>query len=170
MRADDTLPTVDLAGTSVTRLIIGGNPFRGNSHWSEELDGSMRSYYTTENTVKALFEAERYSAPARFPKASFPKKVCRGDAAARQRRRIRTFEIFAVASRKSPKGGPCAKSLVGMSHTPPEFSIVPLNRSAVSPFRSGPDTASPTAAPPVLRSIRIARRLHARIRKCNKHS
>ena len=116
-------------------------------------------------------QPERSSGQGRWtPEASCPKKVCRRIAATWPRWRIRLFEIFAAASRNSPICGPCAKSLVGMSHTPPEFSIVPLNRLAISPFRSGPDTASPTAAPPMLRAIRIARRLHARIRKCNKHS
>ncbi len=53
------LPTVPLGRHRVTRLIIGGNPFSGGSHFSPELDAAFVDYYTTENIKKALFEAER---------------------------------------------------------------------------------------------------------------
>jgi hypothetical protein len=42
----------------LTRLIIGGNPFSGNSHVSHEMDEQMRDYYTTENIKKALHRCE----------------------------------------------------------------------------------------------------------------
>lgn len=41
------LPTIQLGNTSVTRLIVGGNPFSGNSHVNEALDWQMRDYFTT---------------------------------------------------------------------------------------------------------------------------
>jgi hypothetical protein len=53
------LPTIPLHGCQITRLIIGGNPFRGYSHFSADLDREMQSYYTQENMVKALFDVER---------------------------------------------------------------------------------------------------------------
>ena len=53
------LPTVDLCGTAVTRLIIGGNPLRGYSHYSEQLDTEMVEYYTPENVTKALLDCEK---------------------------------------------------------------------------------------------------------------
>jgi len=65
------LPTVDFCGTAVTRLIIGGNPFRAYSHFSEELDREMQNYYTCANTVSALSDAER---------AGINTVVMRGDA------------------------------------------------------------------------------------------
>lgn len=39
------LPTIDLQGKKITRLLIGGNPFSGFSHVSEEMDSEMISYY-----------------------------------------------------------------------------------------------------------------------------
>ncbi len=52
------LPTVNLCGTDVTRLIIGGNPFAGFSHMSKEHDAQMMDYYNTERIKQALFRAE----------------------------------------------------------------------------------------------------------------
>jgi len=48
------LPTIRLGGADVTRLIIGGNPFSGNSHVSAELDREMMDYFTTENIKRTL--------------------------------------------------------------------------------------------------------------------
>jgi len=53
------LPTVKLGPHSVTRLIIGGNPFRGYSHVSPDLDTEMREWHSPENVVKTLLHAER---------------------------------------------------------------------------------------------------------------
>ncbi|MFQ6096313.1 MAG: hypothetical protein ACE5O2_01205 [Armatimonadota bacterium] len=53
------LPTVPLLNHQITRLIIGGNPFSGGSHFSPELDRAFVDYYTTDNIKRALFEAER---------------------------------------------------------------------------------------------------------------
>ncbi len=49
------IPVIPLAGQAVSRLIIGGNPFSGNSHVSPELDNEMQDYFTTENVKKTLF-------------------------------------------------------------------------------------------------------------------
>ena len=53
------LPTVALGPHQVTRLIVGGNPIRGYSHRSPEMDADMRTYYTAENVCKLLFDCER---------------------------------------------------------------------------------------------------------------
>ncbi|MFH0795865.1 MAG: hypothetical protein V2A65_02265 [Candidatus Omnitrophota bacterium] len=58
MQQKNLLPTIRLNGVEVTRLIIGGNPFQGNSHFSEELNREMAEYYTCANAVKALFACE----------------------------------------------------------------------------------------------------------------
>jgi hypothetical protein len=42
----------------VTRLIVGGNPFRGNSHFSPDLDREMREYHTVNHVVQTLLRAE----------------------------------------------------------------------------------------------------------------
>ena len=55
---NNELPAVDFYGYKVTRLIIGGNPFRGNSHLSKQLSEEMREYHTVENVVKTLLRAQ----------------------------------------------------------------------------------------------------------------
>jgi len=53
------IPAVDFYGTSVTRLILGDNPFNGHSYIKDIHSGDeMMNYYTAENCVRALFEAE----------------------------------------------------------------------------------------------------------------
>jgi hypothetical protein len=52
------LPTIPIGGHQVSRLIVGGNPFSGNSHISDNLDGEMRDYFTMANIKKALLRAE----------------------------------------------------------------------------------------------------------------
>lgn len=52
------LPTVDFCGFTTTRLIIGGNPFRGTSHFSDELSADMRKFHTVENVVRTLLHAQ----------------------------------------------------------------------------------------------------------------
>jgi hypothetical protein len=54
------LPTVPLGPYQVSRLIIGGNPIRGYSHFSRALDEEMQAYHTVENTVATLLHAEAY--------------------------------------------------------------------------------------------------------------
>ena len=52
------LPTVDFCGLTVTRLIIGANPFGGYSHQNPERDKEMRGYYTTERILETWARAE----------------------------------------------------------------------------------------------------------------
>jgi len=49
-----TLPTINLCGHKVSRLICGGNPLSGISHLSAELDRDMTEYYTMPNLMKLL--------------------------------------------------------------------------------------------------------------------
>lgn len=51
----ELLPLTNFCGVSLTRLIIGGNPFSGNSHVNHDLDEQMRDYYSAENIKKALW-------------------------------------------------------------------------------------------------------------------
>ena len=48
------LPTIPFGPVEVTRLIVGGNPFCGNSHVDEPTSRDMAEYYTAENVVAAL--------------------------------------------------------------------------------------------------------------------
>ncbi|MBT3273091.1 MAG: hypothetical protein HN368_08065, partial [Spirochaetales bacterium] len=52
------LPTVEIRGQHITRLIVGGNPFRGYSHLNPDLDRDMREYHSNDNVVKTLLRAE----------------------------------------------------------------------------------------------------------------
>jgi hypothetical protein len=53
-----TLPTIRLGKHQVSRLIVGGNPFSGNSHLSREIDREMRDYYTVERIKATLGQCE----------------------------------------------------------------------------------------------------------------
>ena len=50
------LPTVDFFGKQVSRLICGGNPLSGFSHFSADMDRDMIDYYTMPNLQKLLDE------------------------------------------------------------------------------------------------------------------
>jgi hypothetical protein len=52
------MKTIILNGLSVSRLILGGNPFSGISHQSPDMDLEMRRYYTADRIKKTLREAE----------------------------------------------------------------------------------------------------------------
>ena len=53
------LPTVDFLGKQTTKLILGDNPFIGNSYVPDTYPRrEMYDYYTAENVLKALFTAE----------------------------------------------------------------------------------------------------------------
>ena len=56
--ATATLPTVRFGKHDITRLIIGGNPIRGYSHRSADLDAEMREYHSVENTLATWFHSE----------------------------------------------------------------------------------------------------------------
>jgi hypothetical protein len=52
------LPTVDFCGLTVTRLVIGANPFGGFSHQNSERDAEMVGYYTPERIRETWRRAE----------------------------------------------------------------------------------------------------------------
>ncbi len=54
-----TFPRVPFGPHQISRLVVGGNQIRGNSHLSGELNRQMDEYFTTENVLAAWFEAER---------------------------------------------------------------------------------------------------------------
>lgn len=54
----ELLPTVDFCGLTVTRLIIGANPFGGFSHQNRQRDEEMRSWYTIERIIETWKRAE----------------------------------------------------------------------------------------------------------------
>ena len=53
----NTLPTIKLGDHDITRLIIGGNPIYGWSHFNRVLSDSMRNYHTPERVVELLKHA-----------------------------------------------------------------------------------------------------------------
>jgi hypothetical protein len=52
------MPVVHWGQHTISRLIIGGNPVSGTSHFSPKLDAEMRDYFTAANTKKMLAECE----------------------------------------------------------------------------------------------------------------
>jgi hypothetical protein len=54
-----SLPTVPLGPYQITRLIVGGNPFCGNSHRSAAMSREMAEYYTPERVVEVLHRCQR---------------------------------------------------------------------------------------------------------------
>jgi len=48
------LPTIPFGNYQITRLIAGGNPLCGNSHYCPEMDAEMREYYTPQRVVEFL--------------------------------------------------------------------------------------------------------------------
>src|SRR5947207_9032624 len=53
--ASELLPTVKLGPHTVTRLILGGNPIYGHSHFNRLFSEHMRTYHTLER-VQELIE------------------------------------------------------------------------------------------------------------------
>lgn len=49
------LPVVRLGSAEITRLIVGGNPFSGNSHVSAEMDLQMIDFFTCDRIKRTLF-------------------------------------------------------------------------------------------------------------------
>jgi hypothetical protein len=47
--APQKLPTVRWGKHEITRLLVGHNPIKGTSHFSKELDGEMKEYFTDQN-------------------------------------------------------------------------------------------------------------------------
>jgi len=52
------IPTISLRGANVSRLIIGGNPFSGNSHLNQDIDEEMMSFFTTAKIKETLFRCQ----------------------------------------------------------------------------------------------------------------
>lgn len=55
----DTLPTIDFFGHRVSRLVCGGNPLSGFSHFSAEMDWDMITWYTMPRIQDLLRECAR---------------------------------------------------------------------------------------------------------------
>jgi len=53
------LPQIKLGPHRVSRLIVGGNPVSGNSHFSPQLSREMVDYFTAANIKKLLQECEQ---------------------------------------------------------------------------------------------------------------
>ncbi len=53
-----SLGNTQLGKLSVSRLVIGGNPFSGFSHQGIERDGEMRHYFTTAHIKDTLLQAQ----------------------------------------------------------------------------------------------------------------
>ena len=53
-----TLPTVPLGPSRVTRLIVGGNPIYGYSHFNHLFSEHQRSWHTPERVVQLLKNCE----------------------------------------------------------------------------------------------------------------
>ena len=54
-----SLPSVQLGAHRVTRLIVGGNPIYGYSHFNRQYDQHMREWFTDERVVELLLNCER---------------------------------------------------------------------------------------------------------------
>src|SRR6516165_3698326 len=52
------LPTIQLGPHKVTRLIIGGNPIYGHSHFNKHFDRHMTSWHTPEQVMELLKRCE----------------------------------------------------------------------------------------------------------------
>lgn len=55
----NSLPTIKLGPNEVTRLITGGNPQYGFSHFNRLLDEMMREYFTDERVIRFMLDCEK---------------------------------------------------------------------------------------------------------------
>ena len=77
------LPTIRLGTHHVTRLICGGNPVSGISHYSHDMDWDMLYYYTASRdldggaivTVTGAGTGEEAAAPRIVPQPGLPLRV-----------------------------------------------------------------------------------------------
>ena len=60
----ELMPKVSLGPHAVSRLIVGGNPFSGNSHQSSVLDAEMRHYYTGHRVLETLHRCQKWGVNA----------------------------------------------------------------------------------------------------------
>jgi hypothetical protein len=56
--ASSLLPTIQLGPHRVTRLIIGGNPVYGYSHFNKHFDRHMTAWHTPERVMELLKRCE----------------------------------------------------------------------------------------------------------------
>lgn len=56
--AVDSLPTIPFGDQQISRLIVGGNPQCGYSHFSAEMSREMVEYYTAEKAVELLHHCQ----------------------------------------------------------------------------------------------------------------
>lgn len=61
--------TVRLGKLSVSRFILGGNPFSGFAHQTQALDDEMRHYYTSDCIKRTLARAEQLGITAHLSRA-----------------------------------------------------------------------------------------------------
>jgi len=59
LSGEESMPVVHWGPHTISRLIVGGNPVSGTSHFSPKLDAEMRDYFTAANIKKMLAECER---------------------------------------------------------------------------------------------------------------
>ncbi|HOS95079.1 MAG TPA: hypothetical protein PLQ54_17320 [Armatimonadota bacterium] len=52
------VPQIEFAGLVVSRLMVGGNPFSGNSHQPGSASREMRDYFTTARIIEVLARCE----------------------------------------------------------------------------------------------------------------
>jgi hypothetical protein len=64
-----SIGSVELGGVSVSRLVLGGNPFSGFSHQSPQRDDEMRRYYTAARIKQTFREAEAAGVTTFFGRA-----------------------------------------------------------------------------------------------------
>jgi hypothetical protein len=55
----EQLPTIGFGPIRITRLVSGGNPLVGYSHFSAGMDGDMSSYFTEEEVVRYLHRIQQ---------------------------------------------------------------------------------------------------------------
>ncbi len=56
--ASGSLPKVSFGDVEITRLIVGGNPFVANSHFTEKMNRDMAEYYTAGEIVRTLHRCQ----------------------------------------------------------------------------------------------------------------
>ena len=59
-----TMPMVPFGATHISRFIVGGNPFSGNSHVTRELNEEMADYFTADRIVQVLLRCEQLGVTA----------------------------------------------------------------------------------------------------------
>ncbi|HOL67545.1 MAG TPA: hypothetical protein PKX93_08835 [bacterium] len=57
---EDRLPRVDFLGFSISKFILGSNPFSGFSHQNRKMDEEMMDFYTATRIKKTWDQAQQY--------------------------------------------------------------------------------------------------------------